>query len=55
MKQSQRAHCLAEMFNPHYINTVEKTSGKSQANNVSDTKQAIDLIGFNCSIIFRSF
>ena len=37
------------MFNSHYINIEEKTSGKKPShfardNNVSDTKQAIDLI-----------
>ena len=37
------------MFNSHCINIVEKTSGKKPShfardNNVSDTKQAIDLI-----------
>ena len=40
---------LAEMFNSHYINIVEKTSGKEPShfardNSVSDTRQAIDLI-----------
>ena len=40
---------LDEMFNSHYINIVEKTSGKERScfardNNVSDTTQAIDLI-----------
>ena len=40
---------LAEMLNSHYINIVEKTSGKkpsnfARGNNVSDTRQAIDLI-----------
>ena len=40
---------LAAMFNSHSINIVEKTSGKKPShfacdNNVSDTKQAIDLI-----------
>ena len=35
------------MFNLHYINIVETTSGKShfaRDNNISDTRQAIDLI-----------
>ena len=37
------------MFNSHYINIVERTSGKklghfTRDNNVSDTKQATDLI-----------
>ena len=45
MKQSQRA----QMFNSQYINNVEKTSRKKPShfardNNVSDTKQAVDLI-----------
>ena len=40
---------LAEMLNSHYINIVEKTSGKmpshfARDNNVSDTTKAIDLI-----------
>ena len=40
---------LAEMFNSQYINNVEKTSRKKPShfardNNVSDTKQAVDLI-----------
>ena len=40
---------LAEMFNSHYINIVEKTSRKTPSHfardkNVSDTRQAIDLI-----------
>ena len=40
---------LAAMFNSHCINIAEKTSGKKPShfapdNNVSDTKQAIDLI-----------
>ena len=39
---------LAEMFSSHYINIVEKTSGKNPRHfarvNVSDTRQAIDLI-----------
>ena len=40
---------LAEMFNSHYINIFEKTSGKKPShfvrhNNASDTRQAIDLI-----------
>ena len=40
---------LVEMFNSHYINIVEKTSGKKPShfardNNVSDTRQHIDLI-----------
>ena len=47
---------LAEMFNSHYINIVEKTSGKKPShftrdNNVSDTRQAIDLI---VQSVFRS-
>ena len=37
------------MLNSHYINIVEKTSGRkpsnfARGNNVSDTRQAIDLI-----------
>ena len=37
------------MFNSHYINIVEKTSGEklshfTRDNNVSDTKQAIDSV-----------
>ena len=37
------------MFDSHYINIVEKTSGKepsdfARENSVSDTRQAIDLI-----------
>ena len=37
------------MFNSHYINIVERTSGKklgnfTRDNNVSDTKQATNLI-----------
>ena len=40
---------LVEMFTSHYINIAEKTSGKKPShfacgNNVSDTKQAINLI-----------
>ena len=40
---------LAEMFNSHYRNIVEKTSGKKPShfvrdNNISDTRQAIYLI-----------
>ena len=40
---------LAEMFNSHYIDIFEKTSGKKPShfardNNASDTRQAIDLI-----------
>ena len=40
---------LAEMFDSHYINIVEKTSGKEPShfardNSVSDTRQGIDLI-----------
>ena len=40
---------LAEMFNSHYIDIVEETSGKKPShfarhNNVSDTTHAIDLI-----------
>ena len=40
---------LLEMFNSHYINIVEKTSGKKPShfardNNVSGTRQSIDLI-----------
>ena len=44
---------LAEMFNSHFINIVEKTCGKNprhfaRDNNVSDTRQAIDLIVQSC-------
>ena len=36
---------LAEMFNSHYINSVEKNSSHfARDNNVSDTRQVIDLI-----------
>ena len=41
------------MFNSHFINIVEKTCGKNprhfaRDNNVSDTRQAIDLIVQSC-------
>ena len=44
---------LAEMFNSHFINIVEKTCGKNprhfaRDNNVSDTRQTIDLIVQSC-------
>ena len=40
---------LAEMFNSNYINNEKKTSGKKPShfardNNISDTREAIDLI-----------
>ena len=47
--QESQSSVLAEMFNSHYINIVEKTSGKKPShfvrdNNISDTRQAICLI-----------
>ena len=48
---------LAEMFNSHYKNIVEKTSGKKPSNfardnNVSNTRQAIIVYSYldHCSI-----